>query len=171
MSKISTLMVPMLEEILIKEIGEANIPPLSWKQVSSSRYKFLVDINDFTEVVTVVFEEGDDESKSIFLPPKYRNAKTFYNVAYDVSGVETQFAESNIKTLLLILSTVVDIIKNFISKTQPDTLYISASEKIKGAQDTKQKSNLYQAFQKHGIKQIPGYGIDTYRDGNIIIKI
>lgn len=171
MSSKSTLMVPILKEILMKEIGEANLSPLNWKQVSPVQYKFLVDINDFTEVVTVDFEEGDDELKAIYLPPRYRNAKTFYNIAYEVSGVETQFAKSDMKTLLTILSTVVDIIKNFINKNQPDTLYISATEKIGGEQNIKQKSNLYQAFLKRGIKQVPGYAIDTYRNGNIIVKV
>jgi hypothetical protein len=167
-------MVPILKEILMKEIGEANLSPLNWKQVSPVQYKFLVDINDFTEVVTVdfeEFEEGNDELKAIYLPPRYRNAKTFYNIAYEISGVETQFAKSDMKTLLTILSTVVDIIKNFINKNQPDALYISATEKIGGEQNIKQKSNLYQAFLKRGIKQVPGYAIDTYRGGNIIIKV
>lgn len=170
MSSKSTLMVPILREMLMQEIGEANIPPLKWSRTSPLVYKFLVDINDYTEVVTVDFEEGDDTFKGIFLPPRYRDAKTFYNIAYNISGVETQYTKADMKTLLQILSTVVDIVKNFIQKNQPDALFIAASEKIKGSQDKTQKSNLYQAFLKKGIDSIQGYGIDTYRDGNIIIK-
>ena len=30
MSKMSTLMIPILKEILMKELGESNIPPLDW---------------------------------------------------------------------------------------------------------------------------------------------
>ena len=169
MSSKSTLMVPILKEILMKEIGEANLSPLDWKQVSPEQYKFLVDINDFTEVVNVDFEEiSDKTSIEYYLPPLYRNVPYFYNIAYEVSGSEIQFAESDMKTLLKILSTVVDIIKDFINKNQPEVMFLQAIEK----NDTsKQKANLYQAFLKQGIKQLPGYKTDTYRDGNIIVKI
>ena len=51
MASHSTLLVPLIREMLMKEIGEANIQPLKWTQ-----YKFLVDVGDFTEVVTVDFD-------------------------------------------------------------------------------------------------------------------
>lgn len=170
MSSYSTLLTTILKEVLVKEIGEASIPPLKWSRTNPLVYKFLVDINDYTEVVTVDFEEGDDTFKGIFLPPRYRDAKTFYNIAYNISGVKTQYTKTDMKTLLQILSTVVDIVKDFIQRNQPDALYIAASEKIKGSQDTAQKANLYQAFLKKGIGSIGGYRADNYRDGNIIIK-
>lgn len=153
----------------MKEIGEANLSPLDWKQVSPEHYKFLVDINDFTEVVNVDFEKISDETSiEYYLPPLYRDIPYFYNIAYEVSGSEIQFAESDMKTLLKILSTIVDIIKDFIKKNQPKVMFLQATEK----NDTsKQKANLYQAFLKQGIKQLPGYKTDTYRDGNIIVKI
>lgn len=169
MSSKSTLMVPILKEILMKEIGEANLSPLDWKQVSPEQYKFLVDINDFTEVVNVDFEEVSDETSiEYYLPPLYRDVPYFYNIAYVVSGSEKQFAESDMKTLLKILSTIVDIIKDFINKNQPEVMFLQATEKN---DISKQKANLYQAFLKQGIKQLPGYKTDTYRDGNIIVKI
>jgi hypothetical protein len=162
-------MVPILKEILMKEIGEANLPPLDWKQVSPEQYKFLVDVNDFTEVVNVDFEEISDEfSIEYYLPPLHRNIPYFYNIAYEVSGSEVQFAESDMKTLLKILSTIVDIIKDFINKNQPEVMFLQATEKNN---TSKQKANLYQAFLKQGIKQISGYQTDTYRDGNVIVKI
>ena len=169
MSSKSTLMVPILKEILMKEIGEANLSPLDWKQVSPEQYKFLVYINDFTEVVNVDFEEVSDETSiEYYLPPLYRDIPYFYNIAYEVSGSEIQFAESDMKTLLKILSTIVDIVKDFIKKNQPEVMFLQAIEK----NDTsKQKANLYQAFLKQGIKQLPRYKTDTYRDGNIIVKI
>lgn len=169
MSSKSTLMVPILKETLMKEIGEANLPPLDWKQVSPEQYKFLVDINDFTETVTVYFEEISGETSiEYYLPPLHRNVPYFYNIAYEVSGSEVQFAESDMKTLLKILSTIVDIIKDFINKNQPEVMFLQATEKNN---TSKQKANLYQAFLKQGIKQLLGYKTDTYRDGNIIVKI
>jgi hypothetical protein len=169
MSSYKTLLIPIIHELLIKEIGEANITPLKWTRVSPVRYKFLVDIGDFTEVVTVDFEQIEGDIKYIF-PPKYRNLDKIYNVGYEVSGTETQFAKTNLKTLLTILSTVVDIIKNFIENNDIDGLYVKGSEKEIGSGNTSQKTNLYKAFISKQLQQIPQFGFDTYRDGFILIK-
>jgi hypothetical protein len=171
MSKLSTLLIPILEQILVKEIGEANIPPLTWKKVSPTKYKFLVYINGLTEAVIVDFEYIEDEiSKNFYFPPKYRNLENVYNVGYLVGRTEEQYAKTDLKTLLQILSTVVDIIKNFIKEIKPDGLFIQGSEKELGSGDISQKSNLYQAYLKKGIDSIPGYKTDEYRKGNFIIK-
>ena len=171
MSKYSTLLVPILEQILMKEIGEANIPPLAWKKISPTKYKFLVDINDFTEVVTVDFEHIEDEgAKQFYFPPKHRHLKNVYNVGYLVSRTDIQYTKTDLRTLLTILSTVVDIIKNFLNEVNPDGLFIQGSEKEEGSGDTSQKSNLYQAYLKKGIDSTPGYASGGYRDGNIVVK-
>jgi hypothetical protein len=116
MSSYKTLLVPIIEQILIKEIGEANIPPLKWTQVSPFRYKFLIDIDDYTEVVTVEFQQLiDTVEKQFYLSHKYAHLNNVFNIGYDISGNENQFKKSNLKTLLQILSTVVNIIEYFIS--------------------------------------------------------
>ena len=169
MASFSTLLTPIIESIILQEIGEANIAPLNWKRVSTYRYKFLVDINDFTEVVTVDFDQiTDKEHREIFFPPKYRNLYNIFNVGYHISGVEKQFAKTDLKTLLSILSTVVDIIKDFL-KTQSllDGLYIQATEINTGEM---KKTNLYKAYIKKQLEQLPGFSVDTYRNGFIIIK-
>ena len=171
MSSYKTLLIPIIHELLIKEIGEANITPLKWTKVSPVRYKFLIDIGDFTEVVTVAFEPIiDDIEKQFYFPPKYRNLQKIYNVGYEISGTETQFAKTDLKTLLTILSTVVDIIKNFIENNDIDGLYVKGSEKEIGSGNTSQKTNLYKAFISKQLQQIPQFGFDTYRDGFILIK-
>lgn len=171
MSRQSTLLIPILEQILVKEIGEANIPPLTWKKMSLTKYKFLVDINDFTEVVTVEFERiEDEEAKQFYFPPKYRKLENVYNVGYRVNRTDVQYTKTNLKTLLTILSTVIDIIKNFLNEVDPDGLFIRGSEKELGSEDISQKSNLYQAYLKKGIDANPGYTSDGYRDGNIVVK-
>ena len=155
----------------MKEIGEANIQPLKWTQVALTRYKFLVDVGDFTEVVTVDFDELiEPETKQFYLPQKYRDLENVYNVGYAVSGVELQLVKSNAKTLLLILSTVVDIVKDFLNKNEVDGLYIRGTAKNIDSKDISQKSNLYRAFIKKQLEQIPNFGFDTYRDGFILIK-
>jgi hypothetical protein len=171
MASHSTLLVPLINEILLKEIGEANIQPLKWTQVALTRYKFLVDVGDFTETVAVDFDKFiEDEMKQFYLPQKYRNLEDVYNVGYAVSGAELQLAKSDIKTLLIILSTVVDIVKDFISKNDVDGLYLRGTPKELGSKDISQKSNLYKAFIKKQLEQIPDFGFDTYKDGLILIK-
>ena len=172
-----TLLIPLVEEILLKEIGEANIPPLKWTKVSSTskasptKYKFLVDIGDFTEMATVEFEKFEQkEHKQFYLPPKYRNLEDVYNIGYAISGTDIQFAKSDLRTLLTILSTVVDIIKNFINTNKIDGLYIQGTPKELDSKDISKKSNLYKAFIQKQLNQIPNYGSDTHRDGFILIK-
>lgn len=165
----STLMIPLLKEILMKEIGESNIPPLDWRKVRPTEYRFLVDIGDFTETVTVLFEDFDQDEvlKQFYLPAKFKNLDKTYNVGYDVSGDDVQFSQSNMKTLLKILSTVVDILKHFIASEDPNALYIKATEKQEGKL---QKSNLYKAYILQQLKTIPGHQAESRREGELIFK-
>jgi len=172
MSSYKTLLIPILNEILVKEIGEANIQPLEWTRVSPFKYKFWVDINDYTEIVTVEFEHiKDDISKQFYFPPKYRNLDKVFNVGYVVSGSEVQFAKTDLKTLLTILSTIVDIIKYFIKNHSfIDGLYIRGTEKELGSGDTSKKSNLYKAFIQKQLQNIPEFSSDSYKEGFILVK-
>lgn len=171
MASFSTLLVPLIKEVLFKEIGDASLTPLNWKRVSANQYKFLVDINDFTEVVTVDFEEfTEPEHWQYYLPQKYRNLKKVYNVGFVVSGTELQVAKSDLKTLLTVLSTVVNIVKHFLDNKDVDGLYIRGTAKDADSKDTSQKSSLYQAFIKKQLQQITDFGFDTYREGFILIK-
>ena len=172
MSSYKTLLVQILNEVLINEIGEATIPPIKWTRVSPTRYKFLIDIEDFTEVVSVDFQPIVDKiEKQFYFPPKYRNLKNIYNIGYEVSGTEIQFAKTDLKILLTILSTVIDIIKNFIKYNNPEGLYIRGSEKELGSGDITKKNNLYKAYLKKQIDQLPDYKLDTYKDGFIVVKV
>jgi hypothetical protein len=169
MSSYSTLLVPILEQLLVKEIGEASIPPLKWEQLTPTRFRFEIYIEDEFNYVQVEFEKGGKAAIEYLLPPAYRNVKSFYSVGFDIDGTETQYAKTKLKTLLQIMSTMVDIIKHFVKTTQPGALFISSTEKNRNS-DNFQKSNLYQAFIKKGISSIPDYISDTYRDSHIIVK-
>ena len=169
MSKYSTLLLPILTEVLLNEIGEANIPPLKWNKVDENQYKFKIDINSLNEFVDVYFENFsiDETTKQFYLPSKLHNSKNTWNIAYTVGGTDTQFEKSNIKVLFQILSTVVDIIKDFISLKNPDALYIISTEKEK---NKIQKSPLYEAYIKKLIKEIPDYTSESRRGGILLIK-
>jgi hypothetical protein len=169
MSKFSTNLVPILEQLLIAEIGEASFPPLKWEQLTPLRFRFEIYIEEELSYVNVEFDRGGDAAKEFFLPPAYRNVKSFYNVGFDIDGTETQYAKTNIKILLQIMSTIVDIVKYFIKTRQPDALCFIVTEKNRNSNNL-QKSNLYQAFIKKGISSIPGYTSDTYKDFYIVVK-
>lgn len=172
MSSYKTLLVPIIEQVLIKEIGEANIPPLKWTQVSPFRYKFLIDIDDYTEVVTVEFQQLIDTiEKQFYLSHKYVHLYNVFNVGYDVSGNENQFKKSNVKTLLQILSTVVNIIEYFISNNLfLDGFYIRATPKSIDSSSNIQKINLYKAFINKNLSKIKNFSTEWHRDGLILIK-
>jgi hypothetical protein len=169
MSKFSTLLVPILNEILVKEIGEANIPPLKWRKIDGEHYEFEITINNLNETVEVIFDPiwVNQETMQYYLPNKLWDSKNTWNVAYVIGGTDTQFAKTNIKLLLQILSTVVDIIKNFISNSTPDALYILATEKD---QNKFQKSSLYDAYIKNILSYIPDYYPESRRNGVLLIK-
>lgn len=171
MASKSTLLVPILEELLVKEIGEANIQPLEWSQNGPFQYSFNINVEGKDERVEVNFTQIiDDIEMQFYFPPKYRNLTNIFNIGYDISGVEKQFAKTPIKTLLIILSTVVDIIKDFIKyRSILDGLFIKPVEKGEKGESS-QKSTLYKAFIKKQLEQISNYSYDTYRDGFILIK-
>ena len=171
MASKSTLLTPILEEVLVKEIGEANISPLEWSQNGPFQYSFNVNIEGKDERVEVNFTQIiDDIGRQFYFPPKYRNLINIFNVGFDISGVEKQFVKTSLKTLLVILSTIVDIIKDFIKhRSILDGLFIKPIEKDTKTKNS-QKFHLYKAFIKKQLEQISNYSYDTYRDGFILIK-
>lgn len=172
MSKQSSLMIPLLKEILIKEIGESNIPPLPFKRVSKTKYKALIDVGDFTENLTVEFESFhdinvSDEDRQYYLPDFLIHKPKTYNVGYDIGGSTIQLQRSDIKTLLTALSTVTSIIADFIKSEEPNALYIEAEEKLG---NKPQKTNLYKAYILQQLKNIPGYQSESRREGELVYK-
>lgn len=171
MSKFSTLLMPILTEVLLDEIGEANIPPLEWEKINGGYYTFKIGVlgSGESEAVEVMFDPlwVDPILQQFHLPPTLWNSKNTWNVGYAVGGTDIQFMKSNMKTLLQILSTVVDITKDFIHANNPDALYIFPTEKELGKI---QKSNLYEAYIKNILSQIPNYYSESRREGILIIK-
>lgn len=171
MANLKTLLIPIIEKVLIQEIGEANITPLKWTRTDQNSYKFLVDIGDYTEVGSILFQHFDnDEAKEYYIPPKYHHLKNLYNVGYDISGNQYQFAKSDMKTLLRILSTIVSIVKDFINSREVDGLFIQSTATSPDGSSTVKKSNIYKAFIQKQLNQIRNFGSDTHRDGFILVK-
>jgi hypothetical protein len=169
MSTNKTLLLPILNEIIINEIGEANIAPLNWIKQSANNYEFLIDINDRSEVVHVGFDHIDDESRQFYFPPKYRHLEHVYNIGFSVSGVDKQYAQSTIKVLLQILNTVVDIVKDW--QSHQDTLdgFFIKPVGLDNMHQAK-KSSMYMAYIYKQLEHLPNNTVDWYRDGIIVIQ-
>jgi hypothetical protein len=169
MSSKKTLLLPLVNEILLKEIGEANITPLNWSKQSENHYKFLVDINDYTEVVDVLFDQVDEISRQFYFPSKYRHLNHIYNIGFTVSGTDKQYAKSTISRILHILSTVVDIVKSWESQQDDlDGFFINPVGLDSQMRD--KKSSLYLAYLHKQLEHLPDSTIDWYRDGIIVLK-
>jgi hypothetical protein len=172
MASLITLLKPIINELLIKEIGEANIVPLKWdKKLGTDTFVFYIEIEDKEVRVKVSFDEIEDEIyKQYYFPPKYRDLDNVWNLAYEVGNTDIQYTKTNLKTILTILSTVVDITKSFIKNQSPNGLFIKGTSKELGSDNISQKSNLYRAFISKQLSDIPNYNVDTYKEGFIIIK-
>ena len=171
MASRSLMLVPILKEVLLREIGEANLEPLKWEQASPYTYTFKVNIDDEDRKVNVSFQQIVDKAgRHYYFPPVYRHLTNVFNVAYDVEGTEVQFRKTTLKTLLTVLSTVVDIVKHFLNTVECEGLYVMGTEKTAGTGDISKKYTLYKAFIVKQIKDVGGFGIDSHRDGFIVVK-
>lgn len=162
------LLKSVLNEVLLNEIGETNIKPLNFTKSSEFEdieYKFEIPINKKEEIVTVVFQSFNNISnkeKEIYLQADLQSSRNCYNAGFEIGGNEVQLEKSDMKTLLIILSTVSSIIKSFIHDKKPDAVFIMGNYK--------QKSRIYSAYVLKQIESISGYQAMRHRTGWLIRK-
>lgn len=173
MSSMTFRLRDIVKDIILKEVGEASSKPYFYKKISPDVYTFIVKLSQTeTQEVRVDFEKFDEFSsqlRSIIVPDRFKDSTEVYNVGYKVGGSEFQFKKSNVMVLLRILSTVVQIIKEFIRDNDPDLLYIEGSGKELSG-DIRQKSSLYDAFRWKQLDTISGYTTENRHKGFIIFK-
>lgn len=173
MASLRILIKELVENFIIQEIGEANVEPFQYSKLSDVKYSFDFDYKDERFYVDVDFEKLDDIYKSYYFVkvPNFKN-KTFYNVAFSVNGDQYKASSTDLKTLLKIMTTLSVIIKDFISNTDPDGLYVEATDKgddlIRGKY---QKSAIYQAYLDKQLEKLTSYKVYTNRGGLNIVKI
>ena len=172
MSSASTLLIPMLKEVLLKEIGEASVPPLPWRKLNTVAYLSEITLDGIEIPINIDFQDFDKfpENKQYNLPDKLQNIHNSYNVAYMVGGSEEQFKTATVKDLLQILSTVVDVCRDFIDSIDPNSLFIKETPKTI-SDKKRQKSILYQAYIQKQLDSLPGYHAAKRRDGYIVGKL
>jgi hypothetical protein len=158
---------------ILKEIGEASISPLSWEKDiynGDYSYNFNVDINGQPEMVEVSIYKISEAFKSQpTFPLQYKNIENIYTIGYSISEDDEQFAKTDAKTLLTILSTIVDITKDFINDKQPELIILQGSPK-NSEDDGSKKGNIYKTFILKQLKIIPNYKFDSYNKWLILIK-
>lgn len=149
---------------ILKEIGEATTKPYPWKKASKKEdvvfFTFMTDQGTIYKValdnyIYEDFHEGNKEYPAI-------------EVSFGIKekGKYSTTAVSNKGEIYRVMSTIVDIIKDYLKRN--NTIKAIIYTPIKKEDDTGYKrNNLYMAFIK---KQIPGVKFeDSY--GSVIVKI
>ena len=164
----SITLIPILENIILNEIGEGNLPPLEWKQKNKNEFFFFVDINDRMKRVNVYFELFDDYYKQRLLPKKYWGLDNIYNIAFDIDGIDTKYDTTTLKTYLIIMSTIIDMVKNFIND-DIDGIYFGV---LMGGGSSKsdKKLNFYESILYKKLNEFPNFIAEKYKNGFIVIN-
>lgn len=163
----------LIEEIILKEIGDSSSKSYKFKKIRFDKYEFIASLGEnIKEQVIVDFQNLDINSEfkdkllqNIFIP-----SNKMFNVGYNIQGNEFQFRKTDIKVLLRIMSTVVNIVIEFIKESNPDLLYVMGTPRKKGGLDSDKKSTLYQAFVEKQLDKIPGYSCEYRLNGFVVYK-
>ena len=141
----------LLTEIL-NEFGDLKgIEPVKWQRVSD-RYLFQVDNNKvecsfspwtYQELVDVIIPSVDNEVFQDTVVKKRALLLNSYNLGFTVNGRSDQAKKTDVQTFLVILSTIVEIAKDFIETNNPFILTIFSSSKFGGISNDKQKDLVY----------------------------
>ena len=153
MSKIIKLS-KLLTEIL-KEAGDLkNIQVIPYNKISDDLYEFSYDGMDVkvefeshpSDIITdTIIPNINDEVFQQVISKRADNING-YNVSFSVNDTDTQAKKTDIRTLFVILNTVVSIIKEFIREKRPFLLTVFSMSKFGSMSTDKQKSMLYAAI-------------------------
>jgi hypothetical protein len=153
MSKIIKLS-KLLTEIL-KEAGDLkNIQVIPYNKISDDLYEFSYNGMDVkvefeshpSDIITdTIIPNVNDEVFQQVISKRADNING-YNVSFSVNDTDTQAKKTDIRTLFVILNTVVSIIKEFIREKRPFLLTVFSMSKFGSMSTDKQKSMLYAAI-------------------------
>lgn len=117
----------------------------------------------FTERGNTISTDFEDDQKNRVRVKfhKFKEESDSFEVEFDVNGHSGEAFKTDIKHFFKIISTVVQVINEFIEKYQPTQLYIEAFEK-QGKID--QKNKIWIQYAKVNLKA-DGYVIGNQGDG------
>ena len=132
----------VIKDSYLTEVGDLKrIIPYDFNKLDKSRYTFTTKLGKVTvRIEKFYFEELEGFKVK---HNDYDYDKPFYNIGYDIDGVESQIAKSNYKELIKILKTVALIVEDFIDSVSPYALVFVGGDKGGGLKDDKQKNSLY----------------------------
>jgi hypothetical protein len=123
------------QKLSIPEVGEANTKPYDWEKINDDTYSFTTEQNLNYIVEILPYEDHED--------------KITVDFGIDQDG-DVSHPETNAKDLFKVMSTIVDIIKNYVeTHSNVNTIIFSSiakSGEIKRGET--QRDRLYKAFFK-----------------------
>jgi len=132
----------IIKESSIKEIGDLkNIQTYSYQKIKPNSYTFETEFGN----VDVNFDEffyKDWEGFKVDYN-QYDYSGKVYNISYTIDDVTSQIEKTNYKELIKIMSTIRDIVEDFISSSSPYALLMFGIDKSGGVSSDKQKNSLY----------------------------
>ena len=171
----------LLTEIL-NEFGDLKgIEPVKWQRVSD-RYLFQVDNNKvecsfspwtYQELVDVIIPSVDNEVFQDTVVKKRALLLNSYNLGFTVNGRSDQAKKTDVQTFLVILSTIVEIAKDFIETNNPFILTIFSSSKFGGISNDRQKDLIYREISRQHLPSnyyLRDIHIKEMLNGNELIK-
>lgn len=139
-------LMSLLNENLL-EIGDLqNIVPYKINQIRDDRYKFEIENGDIVDVMFTLLSK--EEASFLKTAPIINKEKisNYYNLGYSIKGFSTQAKTTDIRELLKLVATLLEIVKKFIRINPTSSILIFEENKkeelgfIKG-----QKSLLYKS--------------------------
>jgi len=153
MSRTTSLKALLYE--VISEIGDIqNIESYPFLKKSNELYGFETEQGDKVEVSFLVGPLG------VLNIEDPNPQQTFTNVAFTISGSETQLKKSTYSYLIKIIKTVVDVLLDYLKTNHPKYIFISATSKSDEKSTVEfdsQKGRLYQAIMLKNINKLPKY--------------
>src|SRR5210317_359274 len=146
----------------LNEVGEASITPYKWEQ-------------EYTDNVTTVvsFETESGLEYNVELERDVYEGIPILEVEFvagmvdpDTGGTMSSKTVTNKGELFRVMSTIVDIIKHYVNKTEAQGVTYSPSKKGDETISTNQRNTLYKAFLK---KQVPG--VEFKQDSDYVVAL
>lgn len=154
-------------EFINEELGETLLPPYSYQMVNYEdgdlvvMYKFETDDGD---LYTVRFLDLYEFKKSLRFPEKYKNT---YQVEFVTTDKDGDNVVLNKGRFFKVISTVIDIIRDFIKFKDPRVLKIHPSKNFK---KDKRRKNIYIRYIEKLLPDDYKYKKTLFGDSIIISK-
>jgi phosphopantetheine adenylyltransferase len=139
----------------LEEVGEASQKPYKWTKSESSRFPGTIDYSFITD--------KDTEYRAYFVP----TSPGFYEFGFSAEDGDLS-ATINKGELFRVMSTIVDIMKDFVTTTPWNRIEFEGSkdfERVEKGVEDKRRDKLYRAYLKKNLSNFPN--IDVFVQGGV----